>query len=100
MAGRKVFNEQDARRCLTAVKASRSSLGAWAQEHLQRNNEEMPKFVAHRAREAEMQNANVRKTGCPTVAASESFPLRTGQPPSFDKSLGSAGAFSLWGLGL
>ena len=33
MAGRKVFNEQDARRCLTAVKASRSSLGAWAQEH-------------------------------------------------------------------
>ena len=33
MAGRKVFNEQDARRCLTAVKASRSSLGTWAQEH-------------------------------------------------------------------
>jgi len=33
MAGRKVFNEQDARRCLTAVKASRCELGAWAQEH-------------------------------------------------------------------
>jgi hypothetical protein len=33
MAGRKVFNEQDARRCLTAVKASRRELGAWAREH-------------------------------------------------------------------
>ncbi len=33
MAGRKVFNEQDARRCLTAVKASSQELGAWAREH-------------------------------------------------------------------
>lgn len=33
MAGRKVFNEQDARRCLSAVKASRCELGAWAREH-------------------------------------------------------------------
>ena len=33
MAGRKVLNEQDASRCLTAVKASRSELGAWAREH-------------------------------------------------------------------
>ena len=33
MAGRKVFNEQDARRCLTAVKTSRRGLGAWAREH-------------------------------------------------------------------
>ena len=33
MAGRKVLNEQDARRCLTAVKASRRELGAWAREH-------------------------------------------------------------------
>ena len=33
MAGRKVLNEQDARRCLRAVKASRSELGAWAREH-------------------------------------------------------------------
>ena len=33
MAGRKVFNEQDARRCLSAVKASRRELGAWAREH-------------------------------------------------------------------
>lgn len=33
MAGRKVFNEQDARRCLSAVKASRRELGAWAKEH-------------------------------------------------------------------
>ena len=33
MAGRKVFNEQDARRCLTAVKASGCELGAWAREH-------------------------------------------------------------------
>ncbi len=33
MAGRKVFNEQDARRCLTAVKASGHELGAWAREH-------------------------------------------------------------------
>ena len=33
MAGRKVLNEQDARRCLTEVKASRRELGAWAREH-------------------------------------------------------------------
>lgn len=33
MAGRKVLNEQDARRCLTAVEASRRDLGAWAREH-------------------------------------------------------------------
>ena len=33
MAGRKVFNEKDARRCLTAVKASRGGLGEWAREH-------------------------------------------------------------------
>ena len=33
MAGRKVFDEQDARRCLSAVKASRRELGAWAKEH-------------------------------------------------------------------
>lgn len=33
MAGRKVLNEQDARRCLTAVKASGRALGAWAREH-------------------------------------------------------------------
>ena len=28
-----MFNEQDARRCLSAVKASRRELGAWAREH-------------------------------------------------------------------
>ena len=33
MAGRKVFNEQDARRCLSAVKASGRELGVWAREH-------------------------------------------------------------------
>jgi hypothetical protein len=33
MAGRKVRNEQDARRCLTAVKASGRELGDWAREH-------------------------------------------------------------------
>lgn len=33
MAGRKVFNEQDARRCLAAVKASRGELATWAREH-------------------------------------------------------------------
>jgi len=33
MAGRKVFNEEDARRCLAAVKASGRELGAWAQTH-------------------------------------------------------------------
>ncbi len=33
MAGRKVFNEQDARRCLAAVKASRHDLAAWARDH-------------------------------------------------------------------
>jgi transposase-like protein len=33
MAGRKVFNEQDARRCLAAVKATRRTLATWAREH-------------------------------------------------------------------
>ena len=33
MAGRKVFNEQDARRCLAAVKSSRCELATWAREH-------------------------------------------------------------------
>ena len=33
MAGRKVFNEQDALRCLSAVKASRCELATWAREH-------------------------------------------------------------------
>ena len=33
MAGRKVFNEQDARWCLSAVKSSRRELGAWAREN-------------------------------------------------------------------
>jgi transposase-like protein len=33
MAGRKVFNEQDARRCLAAVKASRVDVGTWARAH-------------------------------------------------------------------
>ena len=33
MAGRKVFNEQDARRCLAAVMKSRVDLGTWARAH-------------------------------------------------------------------
>ena len=33
MAGRKVFNEQDARRCLREVKVSRRGLAEWAREH-------------------------------------------------------------------
>ncbi len=33
MAGRKVFNEQDARLCLTEVRASRRGLAEWAREH-------------------------------------------------------------------
>ena len=33
MAGRRIFNEQDARRCLAAVKASRNDLAAWARAH-------------------------------------------------------------------
>ena len=33
MAGRKVFNEQDARRCLAAEKASRCELAEWARDH-------------------------------------------------------------------
>ncbi len=33
MAGRKVLNEQDARRCLAAVKASGRELATWAREH-------------------------------------------------------------------
>lgn len=30
MAGRRIFNEQDARRCLAAAKSSRGGLAAWA----------------------------------------------------------------------
>ena len=33
MAGRKVFNELDARRCLREVKVSRRGLAEWAREH-------------------------------------------------------------------
>jgi len=33
MAGRKIFNEQDARRCLTAAKSSQSDLAKWARDH-------------------------------------------------------------------
>ena len=33
MAGRKIFNEQDARWCLAAVKTSRADLGTWARRH-------------------------------------------------------------------
>ena len=33
MAGRRIFNEQDARRCLAAVRSSRADLGAWARAH-------------------------------------------------------------------
>lgn len=31
MAGRRIFNEQDARRCLAGAKSSRGGLAAWAQ---------------------------------------------------------------------
>ena len=33
MAGRRIFNEQDARRCLAGVKSSGGDLGAWARSH-------------------------------------------------------------------
>src|SRR5437870_3980886 len=33
MVGRRIFNEQDARRCLAAVRSSRSTLAAWARAH-------------------------------------------------------------------
>jgi hypothetical protein len=33
MAGRKIFNEQDARRCLAAAKSSRGGLAAWTRAH-------------------------------------------------------------------
>lgn len=33
MAGRRIFNEQDARRCLAAVKLSRADLATWARAH-------------------------------------------------------------------
>ena len=33
MAGRKVFNEYDARQCLAAVKRSQTELGVWARTH-------------------------------------------------------------------
>jgi hypothetical protein len=33
MAGRRIFNEQDARRCLAAAKASQGGLAVWAPAH-------------------------------------------------------------------
>lgn len=33
MAGRRIFNEQDARRCLAAVRSSRGELAEWARAH-------------------------------------------------------------------
>ena len=33
MAGRRIFNEQDARRCLAAVRSSRDTLAEWARAH-------------------------------------------------------------------
>lgn len=33
MAGRRIFNEQDARRCLAAAKASQASLAEWSRAH-------------------------------------------------------------------
>jgi len=33
MAGRRIFDEQDARRCLAAAKAARGSLAEWARTH-------------------------------------------------------------------
>lgn len=33
MAGRRIFNEQDARRCLAAVKSSRADLATWSRAH-------------------------------------------------------------------
>jgi len=33
MAGRRILNEQDARRCLAAAKSSRDGLAAWARAH-------------------------------------------------------------------
>jgi transposase-like protein len=33
MAGRRIFNEQDARRCLAAVRSSRGALAEWARAH-------------------------------------------------------------------
>jgi hypothetical protein len=33
MAGRKVFNEQDARRCIAAARATRGGIAVWARAH-------------------------------------------------------------------
>lgn len=33
MAGRRIFNEQDARRCLSAARAARGGLAEWARAH-------------------------------------------------------------------
>jgi hypothetical protein len=33
MAGRKIFDERDARRCLASARSSRGGLGAWARAH-------------------------------------------------------------------
>ncbi len=33
MAGRRIFNEQDARRCLAAAKESQASLAEWSRAH-------------------------------------------------------------------
>ncbi len=33
MAGRRIFNQQDARRCLAGVRSAGGDLGAWARSH-------------------------------------------------------------------
>ena len=82
MAGRKVFNEQDARRCLAAVKASRGELATWAREHgvdgrslnLWRVNLERRGVVRQRA--PKLLEVVVAQT--PVVSPAAAFVLRIG----------------------
>ena len=84
MAGRKVFNEQDARRCLAAVKTSRRELATWAREHgvdgrshnLWRVNLERRGAVRLRARSPRMVELVVAPE--PAVPARPRFVLRVG----------------------
>jgi transposase-like protein len=83
MAGRKVFNEQDARRCLAAVNRTGRELATWARQHgvdgrslnLWRVNLERRGGVRER-RAPKLGEVVVAQT--PVVPASASLVLRVG----------------------
>jgi len=86
MAGRKVLNEQDARRCLAAVKASRRELGTWAREHgvdgrslnLWRVNLERRALLRVRAAVPKLVELVVAPAPAPVVSPRAPFVLRVG----------------------